>query len=119
MTYFISGHRDLTIAEFVKYYSARINAAIKDGASFVVGDYVGADYYAQIFLSRFPRADVTVYHMGDKPMNFIEGFKLKGGFKTDEERDAAMTRDSGADIAWIRAGKEDSGTAQNINRRNK
>ena len=117
MIYFISGHRDLTISEFVQHYVPRINAAIKDGASFVVGDYTGADYYAQIFLSRFPRAKAIIYHMGNAPMHVIEGFELKGGFKTDEERDAAMTKISGADIAWVRRGKEDSGTAQNINRR--
>lgn len=40
-----------------------------------------------------------------------------GGFESDEERDSAMTRDSDFDIAFIKDGRWDSGTAQNIKRR--
>ncbi|WQJ53862.1 MAG: hypothetical protein [Wendovervirus sonii] len=61
---------------------------------------------------------VTVYHMFDSPRNLAsDKFNLKGGYKSDEERDSAMTDASDFDIAYIRKGKEKSGTAQNIMRR--
>lgn len=40
-----------------------------------------------------------------------------GYYKTDEDRDAAMTRVSDVDIAYVREGRWNSGTAQNIKRR--
>ena len=36
---------------------------------------------------------------------------------SDEERDLAMSCASTDDIAWVRSGREKSGTAKNINRR--
>lgn len=42
---------------------------------------------------------------------------FRSGFKSDEERDSAMTRDSDFDIAFIKDGRWNSGTAQNIKRR--
>lgn len=121
-TYFISGHRDITQDEFIDNYAREIYRAAIEGDKFVVGDYEGADMYAlallwAIGISR--KVDVTVYHMGDKP-KFPEkcnDFPWMGGFKTDEERDAAMTAISDEDIAWVREGKEDSGTAINLRRR--
>lgn len=118
--YFISGHRDITQDEFDKYYLNTINKLAEDNNNtFVVGDYHGVDIMAQTELAFLVDPDrVTVYHMFDKPRNLASTkFHLKGGYKTDEERDAAMTRESTDDIAWIRKGKEDSGTAQNILRR--
>ena len=43
--------------------------------------------------------------------------QTRGGFTSDEERDAAMTKMSVKDIAFVRNGKWTSGTAQNILRR--
>jgi hypothetical protein len=47
------------------------------------------------------------------------GFPLVGGFKSDDERDAAMTDASTHDIAWVRPEKKkkNSGTAKNLQRR--
>jgi hypothetical protein len=118
--YFISGHRDITQDEFDKYYLDMINRAAEDiSATFVVGDYYGVDFKAQQVLSKIVNPDrVTVYHMFDKPRHLANNmFRLKGGYKNDIDRDSAMTRDSTDDIAWIRKGKETSGTAQNILRR--
>ena len=101
---FISGHRDLTQEEI----------------EFVIGDYEGCDTMAQEYLTEqgFDPSRVTIYHMGDKPMNLVnKHFKTIGGFKNDIERDSAMTNASTYDVAYIRKGKENSGTAQNILRR--
>jgi hypothetical protein len=42
----------------------------------------------------------------------------QGGFPNDAARDAYMTQHSDRDIAWVRTGKEHSGTAKNLQRRN-
>ena len=54
--------------------------------------------------------------MFDYP-RFNCGWPTIGGFKSDEERDRAMTLASSVDIAWVRPGKENSCTAKNIERR--
>jgi len=116
MIYFISGHLDLTREEFTKHYEPRIRDALAAGASFVVGDARGADSHAQLFLSVCNR--VTVYHMFETPRNnFGLQFRTVGGFKSDRERDEAMTAASTHDIAWVRPGREKSGTAKNLARR--
>lgn len=127
MTFFISGHRDITEEEFNKHYVETLVDLLDfydafGECKFVVGDYIGVDEKAQKWLAEnLPENEhhrVTVYHMGKEPMNLASTkFNTKGGFKTDEERDAAMTKHSDEDIAFVRKGKRDSGTAQNIVRR--
>jgi hypothetical protein len=119
MKYFISGHRDITKDEF-ELYRATIKDAIENDqdVEFVVGDYEGVDIMAQEYLKELNYNKVTVYHMFTSPRNIAsDNFMLRGGFTSDEERDAAMTRDSDMDIAFLRKGKRNSGTAQNIIRR--
>lgn len=122
-TYFISGHRDITKAEFEFNYEPLINLALHRNpeAKFVVGDYYGADIMAQDYLMDIVCLDpsrVTVYHMFDSPRNINPKItKTKGGFQSDDERDAAMTAASIDDIALVRDIKKNSGTAQNILRR--
>lgn len=120
-TYFVSGHLDLTDDEFKEHYEPRLNAAVREGAHFVVGDARGADSLAQLHLAHilapglFDR--VTVYHMFDGPRNNLGKFPKRGGFKSDADRDTAMTAESDANIAWVRPGRESSGTSKNILRR--
>lgn len=115
-TYFVSGHLDLTDVEFTYFYVPKLTAAIVDPyAKFVVGDAAGTDSIAQQWLYSRTRR-VTVYHMFDTP-RYNHGFPSKGGFTSDQERDEALTRDSDQDIAWVRPGREKSGTARNLARR--
>ena len=58
----------------------------------------------------------VVYHMLASPRNNA-GFPAIGGFASDTEHDARMTADSDQDIAWVRPGREKSGTQKNIDRR--
>ena len=74
---------------------------------------------------------LTIYHMFESPRNIPEGYEPPigieeildcsvstiSGFKSDEERDSAMTRDSDFDIVFVKDDRWDSGTAQNIKRR--
>lgn len=122
MTYFISGHRDLTWEEFAKWYAPAISKAFHEDkdASFVVGDCEGADRMAQDYLMAVgvdPR-NVMVFSMSKRPRYGANiRMHVAGGYENDIKRDEAMTSASHRDIAFVRKGKEDSGTAQNIIRR--
>ena len=126
-TYFISGHRDITADEFEIHYGVSIKTILsmrgKDPIDFVVGDCVGVDSMAQDYLkqhmdtSKGGKISVTVYHMFEKPRYNPHKFPVKGGYLNDYDRDSAMTINSDADILWVRVGKENSGTAQNLVRR--
>lgn len=115
--YFVSGHLDLTREEFLMHYAQELRAAVAEDAEFVIGDAAGTDAIAQEFLSVIVgRSRVTVHHMFHSPRN-NHGFETIGGFQSDKERDEFMTTNSDADIAWVRPGREKSGTARNIARR--
>lgn len=120
--FFISGHRDITNEEFNKLYIPKILNAINEyNAYFIMGDYEGVDIMAQNFLINEIGYDVDkicVYHIGLFPMNINENIKnIKPYFLNDIHRDSTMTKESDEDIAFIREGKNNSGTAQNILRR--
>ena len=115
MIHFISGHLSLTQEEFSVHYQPSIDKALSHKHSFVVGDAKGADTLAQDYL--YGKTDkVTVYHMFESP-RYNVGFTTTGGFLTDEERDSYMTDNSDSDIAWVREGREKSGTQKNLDRR--
>ncbi|MBL8796960.1 MAG: hypothetical protein JNM56_23870 [Planctomycetia bacterium] len=115
MIRFVSGHLDLSATEFEAHYRAVLDEALARGDSFIVGDARGADAMSQAYLWGRTSA-VTVYHMFTSPRNNV-GFQTIGGFQSDEERDQRMTAVSDADIAWVRPGREKSGTQRNIDRR--
>lgn len=117
----ISGHRDLTKAEFDQHYQGRIFKAILEECDFVVGDAPGADAMAQACLEAWRRKGflfkVTVYHAGRTPRHNVGHFPTCGNYASYPAKDSAMTAVSDFDIAWVRPGKETSGTARNIARR--
>ena len=120
MRYFISGHRNISKEIFEKYYIPKISRVILEDPNpeFLVGDYEGADYMAQEYLNSIGMGDkTTVYHMYTSPRNYIQGLKCIPGFKSDEERDAAMTNNSDFDIAFYEKKRGWSGTLTNIVRR--
>lgn len=120
--FFISGHRDITNEEFTELYKPAILKAISlYDAIFLIGDYYGVDIMAQNYLVdelNYDIEKITVYHMGAMPMNINKKIINRvPNFSDDIARDSAMTRNSNEDIAFVRIGKEDSGTAQNVLRR--
>lgn len=124
MRYFISGHRKLTIEEFSSLYIPEIKKAVENDSDpiFLVAECEGADRMAQDYLSDILNEEdlwrITVYHMYSSPRYISRpGIHTKGGYKSDIERDEAMTTNSDVDIAFIRKGQWTSGTAQNILRR--
>jgi hypothetical protein len=113
---FVSGHLDLTDDEFALHYAAAVAEAAARGCRFVVGDARGAD----LLFQRHALAcglHVTVFHMFERPRHNVGEFPTVGGFPTDTARDEAMTAASTLDIAWVRPGRERSGTANNLRRR--
>ena len=118
-TYFVSGHLDLTLEEFREHYAPRIAAVLAEDAdtAFVVGDARGCDLMAQLCLRDARALRVQVFHLLGRPRNNVGGFPTVGGFATDDDRDAAMTGASDADIAWVRPDRTSSGTAANLSRR--
>lgn len=113
--HYVSGHLDLTDEEFAAHYAPLLRDAMTRNEAFVVGDARGADEMAQRVLVGY--AHVTVFHMFVSPRNNLGAFPTRGGFTSDGTRDAAMTEASTADIAWVRPGREKSGTARNVQRR--
>lgn len=65
---------------------------------------------AQRYLHEKGYARVMVFHMLNEPRNNVGNFPVSGGYSSDETRDRAMTLVSHRDIAWVRPGKEQSGT---------
>ena len=122
-TFFISGHRDISEEEFENNYKPAILHVLNEFATckFVIGDCIGVDKMAQDFLIDALEVDpdrITVYHMLEKPRNINPKIiNLSGGYKSDIERDSAMTEVSCEDIAFVRDNTKNSGTAQNILRR--
>lgn len=116
-TYFVSGHLNLTEAEFAEHYVPRLNAAIAEDASFLVADARGCDALTQLWLAAL-NVPLTIFHMLERPRNaFGVNIVLVGGFTSDTARDEAMTSRSDDDIAWVRPGRATSGTARNLARR--
>lgn len=115
--YFISGHRDVTDGEWEGFYRYSIDniLASEKNPMFVVGDYKGVDERAQDYLKE-KNASCVIFHMFNDS-RYNAGFHTVGGFKTDEERDAAMTKVSNIDLAFVRLGKRNSGTVRNLQRR--
>ena len=123
ITYFVSGHRNITQKEFDDNYIPALQKAIESGnAYFVIGDCIGVDIMAQNYLIDVLKVDpwrITVYHMYTSPRNKNPKItNLKGGFTSDSSRDSQMTKDSDFDIAFVRDPKKMSGTGENILRRN-
>lgn len=80
MTYFISGHRDITPEEFEKFYVPAIVDVIdtcNDDCEFVVGDCRGCDEMAANFIANYikentddaecPPCTLSIYHMFSEP----------------------------------------------------
>lgn len=123
VTYFVSGHRNITEDEFERNYKLALEDVVNSVSDcrFVIGDCSGVDIMAQDYLIDVLGVSperITVYHMLEAPRNVNPRItNIIGGFQSDRERDAAMTAASSDDIAFVRDNTKISGTAENILRR--
>lgn len=120
MIYFISGHRDLTKKEFESRYIPVINnVLITDrNAEFILGNSPGCDTFAIEYLDN-NKALFKIYPYEEFIPKVKFGIISDKRFNTWQERDAYLTLLSSYDIAFVKEGKTDSGTAANILRRHK
>ena len=119
---FISGNRDLSEKDFITYYLPYLHELISnDNVIFNISDDEGCSEIAQVLLNSIleDRNRVNIYCIGDKPKYYLsENFTCFSGFKTLEERNAAMTLASNMDIHIILSGKGRSMIEDNLCRRN-
>ena len=115
---FVSGHLDLTEEEFNVHYAPKIKQCIETNGLIYVGDARGADAMTQQYVAACMRTpQLRIFHMFTSPRNTVEGVITFGGFESDSERDKSLTHHTDFDIAWVRPGREKSGTMRNIQRR--
>jgi hypothetical protein len=122
-TYFISGHGNTTFEEWELHYKPLIDKALSNDSCFILGEFRGVDIISMEYLkNKTPK--VTITHCFENPRYKVDAIDLPskfwtyiGNFQSDLERDTFMTENSDEDIAWIREGREKSGTAKNIKRR--
>ncbi len=100
---FVSGHLDLTAGSSTSTIGRRWTPPWHAGRVSSSGTPAG----------RTPSPCTTCW---TRPRNNA-GFPTLGGFASDADRDAAMTAASRSDAAWVRPGREKSGTQKNIDRR--
>ena len=119
---FISGNTDLSEKQFIQYYLPVITELAKeDDIYFNISDESGCSEMVQVYLNKTlkDRNKVNIYCVGDKPQHYLsENFLCFNGFKTLEERNAAMTFASNMDLHIIIPGKGRSAIEDNLCRRN-
>lgn len=119
---FISGNLDLSDKQFMQYYMPILTELAKeDFVYFNLSDDEGCSEMSQILLNKLliDRNRVTIYCIGDTPKHYVsENFVCFHGFKTLEERNAAMTLASNNDLHVILPGKGSSSIKDNLCRRN-
>lgn len=119
---FISGNNDLSEKQFIQYYLPIITELIKDdNIYFNISDDDGCSEMTQILLNSNikNKNKVSVYCIGDTPKHYVsDRFLCFSGFKTMEERNAAMTFASTTDLHVIIPGKGNSAVKDNLCRRN-
>ena len=119
---FISGNNDLSEKQFIQYYLPIITELIKDdNIYFNISDDDGCSEMTQILLNSNikNKNKVSVYCIGDTPKHYVsDRFLCFSGFKTIEERNAAMTFASTTDLHVIIPGKGNSAVKDNLCRRN-
>lgn len=119
---FISGNLDLSEKQFMQYYFPVISELAKENTVyFNISDDDGCAEMTQILLNTIlkDKFKVSVYCVGDNPKHFISpDFLCFTGFKTVEERNAAMTYASTMDLHVILSGKGRSMVEHNLCRRN-
>jgi len=119
---FISGNLDLTDKQFIQYYLPIITELVKDeNIYFNVSDDDGCSEMTQVLLNKLleKKSRVSVYCVGGNPKHFVSSeFVCFTGFKTLEERNAAMTFASNMDLHVILPGKGRSSIEDNLCRRN-
>lgn len=119
---FISGNTDINEKDFMQYYFPILNEILKSEEKiyFVLSDDNGCCELTQLLLKSNlkDKSVVSIFGCGIDPNIYLDqDFVYVGGFKTLEERDAAMTLLSNKDIHVVLEGKGRAAVEKNILRR--
>lgn len=119
---FISGNTDISEKDFMQYYLPVLAELSKSEEKiyYVLSDDEGCSEITQLFLKSNlkDKSVVSIFGCGIDPKVYIDpDFVYVGGFKTLEERDAAMTLLSNKDLHVILSGIGKSAVEKNILRR--
>jgi len=119
---FISGNTDLSEKQFIQYYLPLLKTLIDDETvTFRLADDTECSKMCIKTFEQFlkNKKRVIIYSTQRQiPTNIPSGYNFIGGFKTMEERDAAMTITSDSDIHIILSGKGRTSVEKNLIRRN-
>ena len=119
---FISGNTDISEKDYMQYYMPLLQALqqVEDKIYYVMSDDTGAAELTQMFLSKAlkDKTVVSIFGTGETPNMYLDkDYIYIGGFKTLEERDAAMTVSSNKDLHIVLGGKGNGAIKNNICRR--
>ncbi len=100
MQVYIFGNGNISFDDFRKHYEEPIKRILEsdNDAGFLLCDFRGTDTLAMELL-KSKTSNVTVFHVGEKPRYFPDKFKTKargwkvvGGFESDEQRDIEVAK---------------------------
>ena len=119
---FVSGNTDISEKDYMQYYMPLLQALqqVEDKIYYVMSDDTGAAELTQMFLSKAlkDKTVVSIFGTGETPNMYLDkDYIYIGGFKTLEERDAAMTVSSNKDLHIVLGGKGNGAIKNNICRR--
>lgn len=118
---FISGIQDISERHFMEYYYPVLVEAVKDkDRMYVMSDDDGTAVLAQIFLKHedLPEGKVLIFGLDESPRHYVsDKFIYIGGFKSIEERDAALTFASTHDLHIVFDGLGKDLVVNNLARR--
>jgi hypothetical protein len=123
MIFYIFGHNDLKVTDFMKFYAPVLDELLDNPEHyFLVGDSDGCDALAQSYLKHKLDEEgqrrVKVFHKGEKPTNYLSvNFFSVPGFSNDIEASVAMTLCSQEDIAVCKESRINSFVAKALLRR--
>lgn len=123
MRVYIFGNGNISFDNFERYYKKPLQVLLKkEDVEFLICDFRGTDTLVMELLKNYT-SKVTIYHIGEKPRYFPDKYKtnvgqwrIKRGFKSDEDRDAEAINDCSHFLA-IDFNSDDSrksGTKKNI-----
>ena len=120
---FVSGNTDINEKDFMNFYYPILSDLLQNQKNlyFVLSDDEGCAEITQLLIKTNlkEKKNVSIFGMGEDPKVYIDqDFVYVGGFKTLEERDAAMTMLSNMDLHIVLEGKGRSAVEHNILRRN-
>lgn len=122
LTIFVSGNNDLPKEKFDKYYVPILTSIIKEhpNVNVSVSDNGVSALVQEFFIEHELKLNnLCIFCMGEYPrVRLDDRISFICGFKTTEERDAAMTVTSDMDLHIIVEGDNKDEIIQNIARRN-